>query len=141
MPETTSGQATTQKKYEPHLSELSTDAEQIERVRELVLEADTLEEMLQDFQRFGVTKHMYFLQSFARKSETHKETARTVARCISILEEGMDSTGTGALHYHRMQVAVELLAPLASGNPAQISTKAETTNLSEVNKMKEEESV
>lgn len=57
------------KKYAPHLSELKTDVEQQARVREIVLEADTLEELFQDLERFGVTKPLYFLQCFARANQ------------------------------------------------------------------------
>jgi len=63
--EAQSGATTTAKKYEPHLSELKTDEEQVRRVRDLVMNADTFEEMLEDFVRYGVTKRMYFLQQFA----------------------------------------------------------------------------
>lgn len=45
---------------------MASDGEQIERVCELILEADTLEEMLQDFHHNGVIKSMYFLQTLAR---------------------------------------------------------------------------
>ncbi len=55
------------KKYEPHLDELATDDLQVERVRELILEADTWEEMCQDFGRHGVTKPLYFLQTLVRE--------------------------------------------------------------------------
>ena len=33
-------------------------------------------------------------------------------QAISLLREGMGSTGTGTLHYHKMRDAIELLAPL-----------------------------
>lgn len=101
------GTSGTEKKYEPHLSELKTDEEQVERVRQLVLEADDLEEMIQDFRSNGVTKNMYFLQTFARES-TVQDTA---IRCaIVLLREGMESTGTGTLHYRKMKDAIELLS-------------------------------
>lgn len=66
--EQASSPVTTIKKYEPHLDELKTDAEQVERVRQIILEADTFEEMIEDFERNGVTKRMYFLQTFALES-------------------------------------------------------------------------
>lgn len=59
-------------KFEPSLQDLATDKEQRERVRELLLDADTWEEMCVAFDRFGVTKPLYFLQSFARDSDTLK---------------------------------------------------------------------
>jgi uncharacterized coiled-coil protein SlyX len=63
---TTNGIQTTIKKYEPHLRELATAEEQIERVRELILEADSMDELGEAFERFGVRKPLYFLQTFAR---------------------------------------------------------------------------
>lgn len=96
--------STTPKKYEPHLDELTTDEEQIKRVRELILEAITWQGMCVDFDRNGVTKPLYFLQIFARESKK-----LPVERVIALLREGMDSTGTGTLHYHRMRDAIELL--------------------------------
>jgi hypothetical protein len=63
---TTNGIQTTIKKCEPHLRELVTDEEQIERVRELILEADSMDELGEAFERFGVRKPLYFFQMFAR---------------------------------------------------------------------------
>lgn len=42
-------------------------------------------------------------------SERQKDV---VKQAISLLREGMKSTGTGTLHYHKMQDAVKLLALL-----------------------------
>ncbi len=64
-----SNTTTNVKKYEPHLSELKTELEQFERVREIILEADDFEEMVEDFIRYGVTKRMHFLQTFVRHCE------------------------------------------------------------------------
>ena len=64
-----SNPSTTPKKYEQHLRELATDEEQVERVRELILEADSMDELGEDFERNGVTKPLYFLQTFARESK------------------------------------------------------------------------
>ncbi len=48
-------------KYEPNLQELATEDERIARVKEIITEADSLEDMLKDFQRFGVTKPLHYL--------------------------------------------------------------------------------
>lgn len=40
----------------------------------------------------------------------------SIEKAISLLREGMESTGTGTLHYHKMRDAIEILTPLAAAN-------------------------
>ncbi len=44
------------------------------------------------------------------KTDDLKNLVAAVKKAVKLLREGMDSTGTGTLHYHRMRDAVELLA-------------------------------
>jgi len=63
------------KKYEPSMDELGTEIDRIMRVRDIILAADTFQEMCDDLNKYGVTKPLHFLQRFAQLFDPGREIA------------------------------------------------------------------
>lgn len=58
--------------------------------------------------------HKRCVPNLGQEIDVNKDDHSAVDRAIAVLREGMESTGTGTLHFQKMREAVELLTPLVN---------------------------